>query len=191
MTSGARKLSVLTLLGLCSALVSASGAWKTFESKKAGYRVQYPASWYLIDPRVEVLNILNFPPTERVQGVVIRAGGAEISATNAPPGTRTLDGWIHDNLMGATADETLEVPVSKPERGGCSNIKRVSWSTDVGGTSPAYIVQTVYYCSTVYGFYSVGVMNWRDDPNQNEFREVALRIAQSLRAMPSAASRVR
>jgi hypothetical protein len=168
---------------MCFVLAAAAAAsWKTFESKKYGYRVQYPASWYLFNVGVDALEILNFPPSERIEGVVIRSGGAFISVAGAPPGVNALDEWIDRDVRSGGCVGRREVPVAHPAPDGCSKLTRVDTIDDVSGSGKAFQVTATFYCVAHAGLYAIGVTNWKDDPNQPQYRSVALEIAQSLRA---------
>jgi len=168
--------------GMCFVLAAvAAASWKTFESKKYGYRVQYPASWYLFNVGVDALEILNFPPSERIEGVVIRSGGAFISVAGAPPGVNALDEWIDRDVRSGGCVGRREVPVAHPPPDGCSKLTRVDTIDDVSGSGKAFQVTATFYCVADAGLYAIAVTNWKDDPNQPQYQRVALEIAQSLR----------
>ena len=182
--------SRLCRLGLASAATSmclvvaafAAAGWRTFESKKYGYRVQYPSSWYLFNLGVDALEILNFPPNERIEGVVIRSGGAIISVAGAPPGVHNLDEWIDQNVRLGGFTGRREIPVVHPPPDGCGKLTRVDTVDDVSGSGKAFQVTATFYCVAHARLYAIAVTNWKDDPKQPQYWRVALEIAESLRA---------
>jgi hypothetical protein len=155
--------------------------WKTFHSTMYHYTVQYPASWYPLPPDRDALNIVNFPPSERVHGVVIKNPGAEITAGMAPSGVTTIDQWLSRDARNDTLLEDREIPISRISGNGCKRLRRAVTRSEIG-EGRAYQLYTFYYCSTDKGLYSVLLANWEGDPHQEELRATALRVVRSLRA---------
>jgi len=160
--------------------------WKVFESKTQHFRVHYPASWNQLEGlagtvNTDILDIINFPNSERVEGVVIKASGAEIQVSGPPPNVRTIDDWIRGDLSSDAAIDEGLISIPKPGLHGCTSLKRVTWRSDVSGAGKAYLFNTGYYCTTKTSFYRVLLANWQGDPQQSRLQELALKIALSLR----------
>jgi hypothetical protein len=75
--------------------------WKEFVSRFGGYVAYFPESWQVLVPGAPTLEVVNFPPSQRVRAVVLPDGGASISISTAPVGTTKIDQWIsHDFRFG-------------------------------------------------------------------------------------------
>ena len=160
--------------------ISATG-WKTFKSAKCHFSVDYPDSWYVeYDARICVLDINNFPPSKKVQGVVLPHLGATISVVRAPKGVTTIPEWIARDLAGSKLLGRREVSNLSHEPGACTQLIVAESDFEVGpGT---YSHETSYYCHCAMTgrLYLVELQNWREDPNQKQFQATALRIALTL-----------
>lgn len=171
------------LVGAAAMTVGASYQWKVFESRTQHFRVSYPASWNLLEGvggavYADRLDIINFPNSERAEGVVLKKGGAEISVSGPPSGVRTVQAWIH--TFNDTLIEHGDVPVSAPSPGGCRKLQRVISRDEIGpGT---YFVNTAYYCSTDDRFFQIQLVNWQGDPHERQLQRIALQVALSLRS---------
>jgi hypothetical protein len=128
-----------------------------------------------------VLGIINFPNSERIKGVVIKAGGAEIQVTAAPLGVSTPAEWIGRDVLDDPIIRERDVLVPKSVSDGCTALREVIWRNDVSGSGKAYQFNTGYYCSTAAGLYSVVLTTWEGDPKQGDLQSVALTMALSLR----------
>ncbi len=174
----------LCLIALGLALSGAGPSWKTFASTKHRYSVRYPASWYLFStplaPELDSLDILNFPPEERVHGVILKKSGARIMVGPVPAGTRTVEQWIKESTKFHTEVVQREIREFRRNPSGCKDLKEVTSLEEEG--PGAYLGVTSYYCETTYGLYGVTLLNWKGDPNQYRLRATALKIALSLRS---------
>jgi hypothetical protein len=160
--------------------VSATAPSREFASETGHFRVRYPGSWHRLADRNDVLNIINFPGNQAVEGVILNATGAMIQVSGPPPKARTVEDWIRIGLLDDPLLDKREVPPSNDARG-CKTLTRVQWRSDVSGQGKAYYFYTDYYCSTASGFYSVLLTNWEGDTNQRHLEQTALAIALSLR----------
>ena len=178
------------LLVLCFATVvyciwASNGEWKTFFSERHGYSVQYPATWHLFETslkgRPDSLDILNFPVSQRVEGVVLREGGAEISIGSAENSGITIDEWNREKTKADEVKTKRELEVAKPSASGCRRLVEVTSLFEVGpGRNYS---RTIYYCQTGKRLYGIFLTNWQGDPKENDFRKVALEITNSLRTV--------
>lgn len=158
--------------------------WKRFENTRLRYEISYPASWHLftnpLAPNPETLDILNFPPAQRVQGVVLKPQGAEITVSRAPAGVNTIDEWIK------AADSKSYVRIRREEirnfrrNSGCVRLVRVTSKWDAESSERQQVI-TDTYCLTSRALYDVRLVNWADDPGQSNLQEIALRMALSFR----------
>jgi len=174
---------VLVLLAWNSALGSPVPGWKAFESTKSGFKVRYPAQWQELrgidgsPGSKDRLDIINFPNAERVQGVVIKKGGAEISV--GPAGSGSIDDWVRDNTKLDTQVQRRTIQMSSTDPSGCMSLVEVTSLSEVGPDTQ--FSRTVYFCSTRRGAFAVSLTNWQGDPKEVELRELAREIVISLR----------
>lgn len=182
-----RPLLLALLLMVCAVLpaVPQTEPWKEFTSEKYHFLVQYPGSWYRLSGATDILDITNFERSGPRDGIATRVAGAEITVTGALPGIRDVDDWIRRDLPDsddiAASESNLKIP--KPEAAGCTRLKQATWREPL--SPDAFFAQTSYYCTTAAGLYKVSLLNWQNDPRQEELRSLALRIAMSLRAQAS------
>ncbi len=177
---------------LLSALVIAAGfglstqasGYKTFKSTKYRFSVRYPASWFILDHTVEVLDAISFPPSQRVKGVVLPKSGASITVVPAavvspPEGILTIEKWISMDVSDSKILNRKEVLPLSPAPRACAQLTQVEWEAEEGPN--AYTHETSYYCLTRAGLFRIQLSNWRRDPKQPQYQGIALQIARSLR----------
>jgi hypothetical protein len=148
---------------------------------KYHFAVQYPASWYRLAGTADILDITNFERSGPRDGIAMRVAGAEITVTGALPGVTAVDDWIRRDLPDsddiAASESNIKIP--KPAADGCTKLKQATWHEQL--SPDAYFAETAYYCTTATGLYKISLLNWQSDPRQNELRDLAVRIALSLR----------
>lgn len=153
--------------------------WKEFKSAESGFSVKYPGSWYPFVSNKGSLDILSFPPAERVQGVVLKRGGAEIMVGGPPSGVTSIDQWVRAVEQDNRVKEDKSVKLIRAASNGCAELRQVVTESEAG--EGVYFTQTSYYCSIGNKLLTVFLENWKGDPNEKRFQELALRIASSLR----------
>jgi len=160
----------------------AGSQWRPFESKTQHFSVRYPPSWNRLatsDGALDenILDIINFPNSERLEGVVIKKGGAEISVGGPPKWISTVDGWIeYSQRRSVTLDrKVLATPARSP--GGCTRLERVVTRFKM---DDAYVINTSYYCTVGSRFYGISLTNWEGDSQQSKLQHTALKMALSL-----------
>jgi hypothetical protein len=165
-----------------------SELWKVFESRTQHFRACYPASWnYLeglggaVDP--DVLDLISFPNSQRVKGVVLMPSGAEIQVSRAPGNVQTIKDWVSLDLRDEVAIDEREISIPRTTVNKCEKLRRVTWHSDVSGEGKAFFLYTGFYCSTDTQHFRVLLHNWEGNPNQNQFQTIALKIARSLRTL--------
>ncbi len=166
----------------CPGLHGIVPGWPSFASSKYHYCVQYPASWFLftteLRPALDFLDILNFPPSERIEGVVLKKGGAEITVARASSNVGSLGQWISERVQGAEHVELRTIRLPAGIQTQCRRMEKVTSEQEVGPNT--FLALTDYYCETARGLFGVSLSNWRGDPRQNEYRSFALRMALTL-----------
>lgn len=174
---------VQTVLGGSVAGLPAGSQWRLFESKSQHFSVRYPPSWNRLatwDGVMDenILDIINFPNSERLKGVVIKKGGAWVSVGGPPEGISSVDEWIHRYLGRDVIIDQRAVPISSPSPNGCAKLDLVVTRAKM---DDAYAIYSSYYCTVGDRFYSVFLTNWEGDPQQSKLQHTALKIALTLR----------
>jgi len=155
--------------------------WKDFTSAKYRFTVQYPASWYGLGGVSDLLDITNFARTGPEDTIGTHVAGAEITVTGALAGVKDVNDWIRRDLPDsdeiAASESNIAIP--HPAADGCTKLKEATWREPL--SPDASFAETAYYCTAAAGLYKVSLLNWENDPRQKELRELALKIALSLR----------
>lgn len=187
------RAAYLVLLAFCAVLAAPMSetrdqVWKTFESKAQRFRVRYPPSWNRLadwcrKPSSDVfLDIINFPNSERVKGVVLNSSGAEIYVARAPSDTHTLERWIEREVGHDEVLDKRELTIPEPAKDGCRRLVRLLLREDVSDSGKAFFSYTEYFCSTDTGLFLIRLHHWDGDPHKDELQATAFKIALSLRS---------
>lgn len=175
--------SMLCLCMVLPSLALAAPDWQVFVSRKYHYSVRYPGDWHLLTtalrPTLDSLDILSFPPSERVEGVVLRDGGAEITVGPPARDISTIDQWIQQDTKANTEVFRQDLEPSETDPLGCQRIVEVTSVFEVG--PDRYFDETTYYCRTDHGLYGATLLNWQGDDREDHWQGVALKMIESLR----------
>lgn len=155
----------------------------SFTSEKHAFTVKYPAAWHRLNQTIDVLDIINFSPSKMVKGVVLPQGGAAVTVVPAAEKIDTLSQWLLREPWSSQQHIKKEIGPSQ-EPNGCMKLLKVEWDSEEGPHTFSHI--TSYYCTTSRRLYRIELSNWRGDPRQGEFQEIAVKIALSLRTLPPA-----
>jgi hypothetical protein len=164
---------------ICLALPAQT--WNTFTSKQSQFRVRYPASWYLLEHH-SGLDALSFPPDQRVRGVVLTSGGAELTVIKQPRQVKTVEQWIKQDLVSSTPESQREVD-SHQGPNGCNRLVEVRWKSEAAPEQ--YFQETAYYCAAKTGLYRVRLTYWAGNTSSRMLDAVALKVTRSFRAVIS------
>jgi hypothetical protein len=169
---------VLSLVVLTSG-TSSIGGWKRYVNNQSRYSLDYPASWYRFGQEADRFGILNFPPKQRVKGVVLKTDGAEIIASLRPEKAQSLEDWIKLDLSDDQILESSDVQQRSQAHDGCRTIRRVVARSEVGDR--AHFIYTFFYCIGQNRSMRITLANWEGDSKQAEYQAIALKITNTLR----------
>lgn len=177
-------VSVVCSLAICGTALN-DCTWKTFTSDKYHFSVAYPSSWHDLNHETDILEIFNFPSSEKAKGVVIPRSGAGITVVPAmiahpKDAINTISDWIEKDLVGANMISRRDVKALTEEAGACTELVEVQTEAEEGPN--AYTRATSYYCTTHAGLYRVELTNWRGNPKQSQLQAIARKIVLSLRS---------
>jgi hypothetical protein len=180
-----RRVLLALLLILLGGGAAAAQGLLTFKSRKSNFTVRYPKSWQLLESSdakqisTDTLDIINFPNSQRAEGVVLKPGGAEITASTAPPEVRTIESWIEKDTKFNSNVHVHEVEDAAQRSSVCTQLVEATSLFNVGPQRNLHV--TSYYCSTERGLFAVDLKNWDGDPNQKQLQATALEVLKSLR----------
>jgi|SRR5579862_6871540 len=188
---GGKALGYLLILSALAGFLYADvhTQWKLFVSRSQHFSVRYPSAWNQLQDRDvtldrDTLEIINFPNSEIVSGVIIRKGGASIGVNAAPvnaaPGNvQSLEDLVRRYKMDDAVLADHAIPLTRAIPDGCQTLRRVVTRDEVGPHT--FSIDTDYFCSTRIGLFVVLLTNWEGDPHQSMVQDTALKIALSLR----------
>jgi hypothetical protein len=151
-----------------------------FESKDHSFSADYPSSWEQMRAfgngatDNQELDIINFPNRERLEGTIIKNGGAEIILRTGKAPERLEAG---DKLI---ARHTITLP-SAPF---CSAVSELRIDTVVATKPNGEDVledDTTYECSRGSASFTLVLRHWKDDPKHQSYERTALEILKTLR----------
>lgn len=178
-----QKAVVALLVTLCCAALAATDGWRPFKSS-TGFSVSYPETW-----------VRNGVSTDRLQlrsskggaeGIGIKQGQAEITVMEAPESSKqtlaqVIAYYTQDTTVLSQKDVQGEaVPHS------CSSLKEVTSKEPAipPADSPINvptIINTDFFCAVDGRKIVTLLRNWEGDKRQQEYQQVALRMAREIR----------
>jgi hypothetical protein len=159
--------------------VSAVG--RACKSKTGIFTISCPAKWYLLFSSETSIDIVSFPPSERLAGVTIKDGGAEITVDVAPFGIKNVDSWIAADTK-LVERSVFVVLRSQADRGVCRPSRAVDAQIDMGTNAIERDLSA--YCSTSGHVYRVRLRAWKGDPKWPSYEATFLQTLRSLRNLP-------
>lgn len=182
------RLAVPFALLLTLIAAAPTGGWKRFYSQKYRFAVFYPADWapldfHGIEPQGEYLDVINFPESERVTGIVIPQSGAElIVAPSRNPGA-TIDDLVAQSLKfvhdAPSVDQTILTGMTGANE--CGTLRQVKYHINLGDDlHPVLEHDTVYYCEVHRRILVVTMRYFRGNKDATMLDGIARTAAQTL-----------
>jgi hypothetical protein len=178
-------ISVALAVILSFAQEIALGQWNTFHSS-TGFSVKYPDSWFPKGISKDRLMILSY--RGGAEAMVIKRGQAVISVIEEHKYVnstlvRLIDHYTQDTNV------LLRRNIHNENAGnrGCRDLQEIVSKEgavppeDVPGPVP-YIINTEYFCEVNSNKYVTVLRNFEGDERQALYQNIALRVAESLRA---------
>lgn len=183
MVSQNQKAVVALLLTLGVAAFASTDGWQRFSSSKH-FSVLYPGGWFRTGVSTDRLQLRS--SKGGAEGIVIKRGQAEITVMEAQASsTQTLSEVIAYYTQDTTLLSRRDFPDGAGKRG-CSNLKEITSKEPAippadSPISVPTIINTDFFCE-VDGHKIVTLLrNWDGDKRQEEYQQVALRMAKSIR----------
>ena len=144
----------------------------------------YPETWFKIGASSDRLDLRS--SRGGAEGVGIKRGQAEIDVMEAPESSdKTLSQVIDYYLFGASVLSRKDIVTGVQRDGSCSDLKKVVSKEEVVPAEDIpipvpYFINTHFFCE-VHGHKIVTMLiNWEGDGRQQQYQQVALRIAKSI-----------
>ena len=184
MMANQKQISVFVFsLTLSITAFASTNEWQRFDSSNR-FSVMYPGAWFRISASTDRLQLLS--SKGGAEGIVIKRGQAEITVTEAQDSsTKTLTQVIDYYTQGVLVLSRKHIP-GETGKQGCSDLEEVTSKEQAipSADSPIrvpYIINTDLFCE-INGRKIVTLLrNWEGDKRQEEYQEVALRIAKGIR----------
>jgi hypothetical protein len=173
------------IAGLSRAQEAVSKNWKSFKSS-TGFSVDYPGNWFRKGISTDELMILS--SRGGAEAIVIKGGQAVISVSEErhyadSALSQVIDHYVQD----AKVLSRRHIRNENLGPGGCRELREIVSKEaavppeDVPGRVP-YIIDTMYFCEINRHKYVTVLRNFEGDKRQRTYRQIALRVAESLRA---------
>ena len=183
MISQMQKAVVVLLLTLGGAAFASTDGWQLFNSS-TGFSVSYPGSWFKAGISKDRLQLRS--SEGGAEGIGIKQGQAEITVMEAQASSsQTLAQVIAYYTQGTTILSHKDVP-AEAGKGGCSELQEITSKEPAvppadSPISVPNIINTDFFCE-VHGRKIVALLrNWEGDKRQEEYQQVALQMAKSIR----------
>jgi hypothetical protein len=138
-----------------------------------GFQIRYPKSWRILGaPLDDILDIVNFPTSRQVRGVVVPLEGARLTVLRAP-GPTTIEARLRAD---ARTRERQGDPIAVAEL--TPPAFEVLWLVDVGGAFPMEV--RAFYLRCKAHLFCAYLDYWPDNPAKVELRKLALSVLATL-----------
>jgi hypothetical protein len=159
--------------------------WAIFKSN-AGFSVNYPSSWFRKGISKKDLTILS--SRGGAEAIIIKHGQAMISVGEAVDSSnKILPSVIDHYTLGTEILSHREIHNREAGTRGCRDLTEIV--SKEGAVPPEdvpvrvpYIVNTGYFCELDGRKYVTVLRNFEGDSRQAAYQQIALRVAESLRA---------
>jgi len=186
MISQMQKAVVVLLLTLGGAAFASTEGWQLFNSS-TGFSVSYPGSWFKAGISKDRLQLR----TSKVgaEGIGIKQGQAEITVMEAQASSsQTLAQVVAYYTQDTTVLSQKDIPEGTVPLG-CSNLKEVTSKEPAipAADSPIsvpMIINTDFFCEVKGRKIVTLLRNWEGDKRQQEYQQVALRMAKGIHVAP-------
>lgn len=178
-----RKAVIAILLTLGGTAVASTNGWRRFVSSSR-FSVLYPGAWVRNGVSTDRLQLLS--SKGGAEGIGIKQGQAEITVMEAPESSKqtlaqVIGYYTHDTTVLSHKDVA-----EGADPHGCSDLKEVTSKEPAvppedSPISVQMIINTDFFCE-IDGRKIVALLrNWEDDTRQEEYQQVALRMAKGIR----------
>jgi hypothetical protein len=169
---------IILLAGAVSAFAS-TDAWQQFRGK--GFSIMYPGTWFKLKTLPDSLEILS-PKYDEDRG--IKHGQAQIAVGESLGSS--LAEVINDNTQGVSVLSRRDISAEPESEQGCGELSEVVVKDVIQPPSQVRnYITTFFFCEADrQKIVQVILTNdWEGDKRQEQYQQVALRIAKSIRIL--------
>lgn len=186
MVSQNHRAVVALLLTLWGGAFAETDGWQRFNSSNR-FSVRYPGSWFRAGISTDRLQLRS--SKGGAEGVGIKQGQAEITVMEAQASSsQTLAQVIAYYTQDTTVLSHKNVP-AEASKGGCSELEEITSKEPAvpPADSPIRvpnIINTDFFCEVAGRKIVTLLRNWEGDKRQEEYQQVALRMARDIQLVP-------
>lgn len=153
---------------------------RTCQAQTNTFAVSCPPSWYVLETDAMTIDLLSFPPSERLEGVVIKKGGAEITIDLATSSTPDLRTWIASDKKLFDTNKPITMRLSETA---CLESQAVNATIAMG---PQTVERDVsIYCGTQKHLYRLRLRGWQTDPKWPSYLQALMEVFRSFKEVPA------
>src|SRR5579885_2455944 len=155
-------IAVAATVLLC---VNATGQARSAEiclAQSKAFAVDCPSHWHVLHANDSTIDLLSFPPAERLEGTTIRDGGAEITREALPSGTSTVNAWMAAEKKLVDRSKSIHSPVAGVSFVTCRNPQTLDLEIEMGPTEIEHDLSV--YCTGRQHSYRFRLRAWKGDP---------------------------
>jgi hypothetical protein len=194
MISQRRSAIIIVLLAGAVSAFASTDSWKQFHGK--GFSVMYPGTWFELAVSPDRLDLLS-SKHGHLHALVVKYGYAGVTVSEAPKSTWT-EGTPLKTLAQVMDYYTKDgsvlwrrvIPGEPGGQQGCNDLKEVVVKDAVvppedlpTGAQVSYFIDTNFFCEADGHKIVISLKNWEGDKRQEQYQEVALRMAKSIRIL--------
>jgi hypothetical protein len=158
--------------------------WTHFVSAHHQFSAFYPPGWHELTPGLGGLQVITFPDSERVGGIIIPPAGAIITVGPTGYPGKTVNDVVMASLVGADGPPILDQTILTDGLGpdGCPTLREVQTYLTLGSaTHPVLERDTAYYCQVHGRIFTVDLEYYRGNKNAAMLESLARDVAMTLR----------
>jgi hypothetical protein len=177
---------LLTLVLGCSQIHDRPKGLATFTSTDGGFAVAYPQSWVVYQDsakRTGMFDITNFPVKNRVKGVFLPTGGAEITLSQLRDSNLSVDGWVALMLRDDIELERKTVDLPGNPNGHARRYTEITWLSEVG--PKAYFFNRAAFFLVRDTPFQARLTCWNDDLKAESYTAIFRAIIESFTLLPA------
>ena len=190
----ARCAAGLVILWVAALLAPQHYGWVHYVSTQHRFSAFYPPGWHEVTPGLGGLQVINFPDSERVGGIIIPPAGAIITVGPTGYSGKTINDTVVASLVGADGPPILDQTILTDGLGpdGCPTLREVQTYLNLGSaTHPVLERDTAYYCQVHGRIFTVDLEYYRGNKDAAMLESLARDVAMTLRVekLPSRGAR--
>lgn len=176
-------IAILTAVLLVSS-VNANGQARSVKMcvvQSKAFAVDCPSHWHLLPANDSIIDLLSFPPSERLEGTTIKDGGAEITIESMQSDTSGVDAWIASDKKLVNSSKSVHSPLPGVSFVTCRNPQILDSEIEMGPSEIEHDLSI--YCTGGQNSYRFRLRAWKGDPQWAIYENTFKRVVNSFREL--------